>query len=111
MHDGQMLFDDELIGIKQESKNKQEWKVDETFSELIKTKKIKDCIVVGIWYNGKFRGSEYIPEKFLPYMEDSFKKTFIKEVLENKPQSDNYLKFIVQELKPHIDSTFSTEKR
>ena len=105
-----MLFDDEIIGNKQEYKGQQEWKVDETFSELIKTKKIKDCIVVGIWYNGKFRASEYIPEKFLPYMEDSLKKTFIKEVLENKPQSDNYLKFIVQELKPYIDSTFSTEK-
>ncbi|MFN5144530.1 MAG: alpha/beta hydrolase-fold protein, partial [Bacteroidota bacterium] len=40
MHDGQMLFDSTLTW------NKQEWGVDETLSQLMREKKIKDCIVV-----------------------------------------------------------------
>jgi len=42
MHDGQMLFDSTT------NWNHQEWGVDETLGRLIKEKKVKDCIVVGI---------------------------------------------------------------
>ena len=38
MHDGQMLFDSTLTW------NKKEWKVDEVFSELIKAKRIENCL-------------------------------------------------------------------
>ncbi|MCB9081313.1 MAG: alpha/beta hydrolase [Lewinellaceae bacterium] len=102
MHDGQMLFDSTITW------NKQEWGVDETFSTMLKEQKIRDCIVVGIWNNGKYRASEFIPEKFLPSMEPDFRNQFIREVLENKPQSDRYLRFMVRELKPYIDTHFST---
>src|ERR1035437_7847116 len=52
MHDGQLLFDSLLTW------NKKEWKVDEVFSQLIREKKIEECIVVGIWNNGAERISE-----------------------------------------------------
>jgi predicted alpha/beta superfamily hydrolase len=103
MQDGQMLFDS------LNNWNKKEWQVDETVSRLIKDKKIKDCIVVGIWNNGKYRFSEYFPQKYLNTVSENFKKEYISTFLQNKPQSDNYLKFIVEELKPTIDKKYSTK--
>lgn len=111
MHDGQMLFDSTI------NWNHQEWGIDETLGKLIKEKKIKDCIVVGIWNTPK-RHVEYFPQKALDYLSDSEKTDLLNiTVGENKillmeggPISDNYLKFIVNELKPFIDSGFSTLK-
>lgn len=104
MHDGQMLFDATTTW------NKQEWKVDETVGNLLKKKKIKDLIVVGIWNNGEFRHSEYYPQKTLSYLPEETRDFIIKKSLKNKPQADNYLKFLVEELKPYIDKNFSTRK-
>jgi DUF1680 family protein/enterochelin esterase-like enzyme len=111
MHDGQMLFDSTI------NWNHQEWGIDETLGKLIKEKKTKDCIVVGIWNTSK-RHVEYFPQKALEYLSDSEKTDLLNTTVgENKiplmkggPISDNYLKFIVSELKPFIDSTFSTLK-
>lgn len=105
MHDGQMLFDSTITW------NKQEWCVDETFSKLIKNNQIEDCIVVGIWNNGKKRFVEYFPEdalKFIKNPSDSF--GFYNRVGNNNPQANNYLLFLVEELKPLVDSLYNTEK-
>ena len=102
MHDGQMLFDSIITW------NNQEWKVDETITSLLEKKLIKKTIVVGIWNNGKYRHAEYFPEKPLQFLKNELRDSIIKNDLLNKPQSDNYLKFIVTELKPFIDSSFST---
>ena len=102
MQDGQMLFDSVY------NWNKKEWHVDETVSQLIKNHKIEDCIIVGIWNNGKYRHSEYFPQKYLNTLSENFKHEFVAAYLQNKPQSDNYLKFIVEELKPIIDRKYST---
>ncbi len=104
MHDGQMLFDSTTTW------NKQEWKVDETLTTLLNEGKIKNTIVVGIWNNGKFRHSEYFPTKPLFYLNKNLSDSIINNELEGKTQADNYLKFIVEELKPFIDSTYSTFK-
>ena len=102
MHDGQMLFDSIITW------NNQEWKVDETITSLLEKKLIKKTIVVGIWNNGKYRHAEYFPEKPLQFLKNELRDSIIKNDLLNKPQADNYLKFIVTELKPFIDSSFST---
>jgi predicted alpha/beta superfamily hydrolase len=103
MHDGQMLFDSTKTW------NHKEWKVDEVFSELIKTKRIKDCIVVGIWNNGADRISEYFPTKIYNKLSDNQKQQISQKYANGKPANgDNYLKFIVEELKPYIDNNFST---
>jgi enterochelin esterase-like enzyme len=109
MHDGQMLFDATITW------NKQEWGVDETLTSLIDAKKIDAVIVVGIWNNGAKRHPEYFPQKPFEAMTKSdqlWLTTSLKEagrITEDfKPISDNYLSFIVKELKPWIDKTFST---
>lgn len=104
MHDGQMLFDASTTW------NKQEWQVDETIGKLLKEKKIKDLIVVGIWNNGDYRASEYYPQKSLQFLSAETRDFIVKNWLKGKPQADNYLKFLVEELKPYIDKNFSTRK-
>ncbi|KAB1154837.1 alpha/beta hydrolase [Flavobacterium luteum] len=110
MHDGQMLFDAES------SWNKQAWEVDEVAGKLIIEEKTKNFIVVGIWNNGLKRHPEYFPQK--PYITfDATQKKFISESLKQRKKidteefkviSDNYLKFIVKELKPFVDKNFNT---
>ena len=102
MHDGQMLFDSTNTW------NKQEWKVDEVMTKLLNDKKINDCIVVGIWNDGKYRHADYYPEKSLEFLPDTLKSRLINNDLRGNPNADNYLKFIVEELKPYIDSVFPT---
>jgi predicted alpha/beta superfamily hydrolase len=104
MHDGQMLFDAATTW------NKQEWGVDETIGRLIKEGKIKETIVVGVWNNGDYRHSEYFPQKVLTDIPAETREFIISKQLKNKPQADNYLKFLVEELKPYIDKNFSTRQ-
>jgi len=109
MHDGQMLFDDEITW------NKQEWKVDEIMGDLIAENKIKNTIVVAIWNHSDIRHSDYYPKKPFELLPLKFKDSLLKVGAKqygsefNGMQSDNYLKFIVEELKPFIDATFSVE--
>ncbi len=107
MHDGQMLFDAETTW------NKQEWKVDEIVSGLIDSAKIKNTIVVAIWNHSDIRHTDYYPQKPFDLLPQKFKDS-IFETSEKQfgtdfkgLQSDNYLKFIVEEVKPFIDSNFS----
>ncbi len=102
MHDGQMLFDAGTTW------NKQAWNVQDTVQRLINEGRIPDTLVVGVWNNGKYRHSEYFPQKYLPGMPEALRDKLIKEGLQNKPQSDNYLRFLVEELKPAIDAKYAT---
>jgi enterochelin esterase-like enzyme len=110
MHDGQMLFDSTITW------NKQEWMVDETVSSLLKNNTIKDVIVVGVWNGGKTRHIDYFPQKPFESLSQTEQDSLYKKNRPNgssvfndgKVQSDNYLKFLVKELKPRIDSQFST---
>jgi len=112
MHDGQMLFDSTITW------NKQEWGVDETMSRLIKEQKIKPCIVVAVWNSVAGRHADYFPQKpfeSLPQAEQDsiyYSKRTNGAALFNglRIHSDEYLKFLVKELKPFIDSTFYTLK-
>jgi enterochelin esterase-like enzyme len=112
MHDGQMLFDPE------QTWNKQAWDVDEVATALFEKNKIKNFIVVGIWNGGPSRHSDYFPQKPFEQMTSIEKDTVIaqlqragrvKEIFQ--PQSDNYLKFIVKELKPYIDKNYSVSTK
>lgn len=103
MHDGQMLFDTA------QAWNKQEWKVDETLSKLMREQKIEDCIVVGIWNKGMERISEYFPTKIFDQLDEKTKKYVSDKYCNGKGgRGDQYLKFIFTELKPYIDKNYST---
>ena len=100
MHDGQMLFDAKVTW------NKQEWQVDEVASQLMADGEVEDFIVVGIFNGGELRHQEYFPEKpyrMLPPAEQEAYYGFESPKL----QADEYLKFLVTELKPFIDQTYS----
>ncbi len=111
MHDGQMLFDSSITW------NKQEWGVDETLNQLMQQNKIRDCIVVGIWNGGKSRHPEYFPQKPFEALSKEEQKLVYsayrsggQSIFSGLPiSSDNYLKFLVEELKPFIDKTYSTK--
>jgi enterochelin esterase-like enzyme len=111
MHDGQMLFDPASTW------NKQAWQVDSIAGKLIGEKHIQKCIIVGIWNNDKKRHPEYFPQKVYPTFSVEQKKFISEDLIKRKkidtefnPISDRYLKFVVEELKPYIDKTYSTYK-
>jgi enterochelin esterase-like enzyme len=102
MHDGQMLFDST------QTWNKKEWLADEIFSKLITENKIESCIIVAIW-NTPERITEYFPNKIFENLEPDLQKSILEKYGNGKKiSSDNYLKFIVSELKPFIDKKYST---
>ena len=79
MHDGQMLIDSATIW------NKQEWGVDEMLGKLMSEKKIKDCIVVGIWNKTETRHPHYFPQKPFKLRTKAFQDSLIyKAKCDNK---------------------------
>jgi predicted alpha/beta superfamily hydrolase len=99
MHDGQNLFDSALAF------GGSGWEIDKTISQLMGAKKICGAIVVGIW-NTDLRWREYMPQK--PYESLALERhheNFINSY-GDPPVSDAYLRFIVEELKPFIDSNY-----
>ena len=102
MHDGQMLFDSTVTW------NQQEWRVDETMQRLIDQKEIRETIVVAIDNNPVFRNAEYFPKAALDAMPEMFTGDIVRKWMNGAKLSDNYLGFITRELKPFIDSTYST---
>jgi enterochelin esterase-like enzyme len=91
--------------------------VDSIAGKLIKENKVAQFIVVGIWNNDKKRHPEYFPQKPYESLSNDQKNTITTELQKAgrttevfKPISNNYLKFLVTELKPFIDQNFDTKK-
>jgi enterochelin esterase-like enzyme len=111
MHDGQMLFDSSLTW------NKQAWDVDVVANDLMKRGATRKFIVVGIWNNGTSRHAEYFPQRPFEQMSPAERDT-VTAALQRmgrtkerfQPVSDNYLRFLVKELKPYVDKNYSTRK-
>lgn len=99
MHDGQMLFDDARTW------NHQEWGVDEALLEYADS--LQPCIIVAVWNADSLRRAEYFPEKALQYIPEDIRKKFIDSEFYGKALGDEYLLFLVQELKPFIERMFS----
>lgn len=107
MNDGQMLFDSTTTW------NKQSWDVDNVLSKLLQEKKIRNVIVVGIWNGGATRHADYFPQKPFESLTPEQKEFVTRQLQASgitktafQPRSDNYLKFLVTELKPFIDKTY-----
>lgn len=107
MHDGQMLFDSTVTW------NHQAWEADDISSALMKKGEVENFIIVGIWNTDK-RHAEYFPQKPFEMLSSDQKKEISAQLTnagrtvdEFNPLSDNYLRFIVNELKPYIDKNFS----
>lgn len=101
MHDGQNLFDPAT------STHQIDWGIDEAMEQLNADGRVPPTIVVGVWNTAK-RWHEYMPQR-------PFATPASLEVLRSMgpdwaegPQSDAYLRFLTQELKPFIDATYRT---
>jgi enterochelin esterase-like enzyme len=101
MHDGQNLFDKATAGYGME------WQIDETLGRLIREKKVRPTIVVGIWNTPK-RLQEYVPSKVFEYLTAAYRDK-VRALYGGDPLSDGYLKFIVRELRPVIDRRFNVK--
>ena len=102
MHDGQNLFNPET------SYGGESWEIDVTLQKLINEQKIPPTMVVGIW-NTSDRTIDYTPAIPFYYLG----KTLIDSLkqmnrITGSAKSESYLSFIVEELKPFIDSIYPT---
>jgi predicted alpha/beta superfamily hydrolase len=101
MHDGQNLFESKnsYIGV--------DWGLDDTMAALCRKRKIRPTIVVGVW-NTPQRLREYLPQRpFCDNQSQNLRRRVIKQY-GGTPISDNYLRFLVYELKPFVDSRYRT---
>jgi predicted alpha/beta superfamily hydrolase len=101
MHDGQNLFDPATAygGV--------DWGVQEAVIRLMQAGRLRGVIIVGVW-NTSERWREYMPAVKL---KGSSAKVILKNFLAKaggKPLSDQYLRFLVEELKPFIDTRYPT---
>lgn len=104
MHDGQNVFNPET------SFNGVDWGVDETVQRLMNEGRIAPTIVVGVW-NTNLRFPEYMPQKPKKFMESETSINLMIRDYNTPIISDNYLKFLVTELKPFIDENYNTSPK
>lgn len=102
MHDGQMLFDPRTTW------NRQAWQVDRALARLAAAGRIPETLVVGVWNHGPQRYAEYYPAGFLAQAPAAVQQAYLAEAAHGRLQSDAYLRFLVQELKPAIDARYAT---
>ena len=113
MHDGQMMFDHSTSPF---AGMDLFWDVDKAITQLVRDGEIRPAIVVAIWmasWTKGARGAEYMPRKavtdeVLQLMKEK-RQGFAVEEGGQEMTADNYLKFIVHELKPFIDETYRTQ--
>ncbi|WP_019676296.1 alpha/beta hydrolase [Arsukibacterium perlucidum] len=110
MHDGQMLFD------ASQTWNGQSWQLAETAQRLQQQALVRPFIVVAVHNAGAARHSEYFPQQpFLSLPAATRQQLYQLErspgvkLFAGRVYSDNYLKFLVTELKPYIDQHFATD--
>jgi predicted alpha/beta superfamily hydrolase len=101
MHDGQNLFDP------QTATNGETWGVAEALAQLMATNTVRPTIIVGI-FNSRGRWPEYLPQRPLTHPHSAKLLKQFDEQLRFPVSSDDYLRFIVEELKPFIDQTYRT---
>lgn len=97
MHDGQNIVEpiSSIGGVS--------WRIDKAVEQLK-----KDVIVVGVWNHGEIRWREYMPQKaYESPAFDAVRESFLARA-GGPPFSDAYLKCLVEEIKPFMDSNYST---
>jgi alpha-beta hydrolase superfamily lysophospholipase len=102
MHDGQNLFDPAT------SYTKVDWGVDEAITKLSGEGAIRRTIVVGIWNTPK-RLREYVPAKAFDRLPARYLDR-VRGLYQGAPLSDAYLRFIVRELKPYVESRYNVAR-
>jgi len=97
MHDGQNIVEaiSSIGGVS--------WRIDQAIAHLG-----RDVIVVGVWNHGEIRWREYMPQRVYESLAfDTVREAFLARA-GGPSLSDAYLKCLVEEIKPFIDSSYST---
>ena len=102
MHDGENLFDPSSSKY-----SHTDWGIDETITGLMSEKKIRPTIVVGMWSTDK-RVLEYMPQRLPQGSALDHLNAMLKEHTHHPICSDDYLRFIVEEMKPYVDAHYRT---
>jgi pimeloyl-ACP methyl ester carboxylesterase len=102
MHDGQNLFD------RRTSSFDKEWGVDEAVTKLVAERRIRPAIVVGIWSTSK-RLREYVPARAFDALPPAYMGR-VRGLYGGTPLSDEYLRFLVGELKPFVERSFNVRR-
>jgi predicted alpha/beta superfamily hydrolase len=102
MHDGQNLFDPRA------SYSGVDWGIDEALTGLMREGVTAGAIVVGVWNTGENRWREYMPEKFVRRSVKQRLRALFTARLRGAPYSDEYLRFLVAEVKPFVDNLYRT---
>lgn len=102
MHDGENLFDPSTSEF-----SHVDWGIDETVTRLMEEGKIRPVIVVGMWSTEK-RVIEYMPQKLKETKSVDKMYQIMQKECGSTPVSDQYLRFIVDEVKPYLDARYRT---
>jgi predicted alpha/beta superfamily hydrolase len=101
MHDSQNLF------FLERSNFNKVWAADKSALRLIAAGKVSPFIIVGVSQPGDARYGQYLPQALYEAASPPLRATF--DAIARRPiYSDNYLRFLVTELKPMIDRQFQT---
>jgi predicted alpha/beta superfamily hydrolase len=94
LNDGQDLFDACTSVF-----NAQEWQVDETATNLIRSREVLPLIIVGIDNAGKTDR----PKEYLPFPDDTLRPAL------SKVQGEDYPRFLLDEVMPFINREYRTD--
>lgn len=84
------------------------WGLDDVLLQLIKENKIPEVIIVAVWHTAN-RWLEYAPNRPVETFFDEAEQLGLKDS-GFYPDGDNYLNFLIHELKPFIDSEYAVLK-
>ena len=111
MHDGQFLFH---VKTSPMAGMDLFWEVDKCVSRLAQAAQIAPPIVVSVWMADWLegaRGAEYMPQKpVTEYVWQAMLRNSWNQKEGSEPlNSENYLRFLVEELKPFVDTNYATK--
>lgn len=101
LHDGQNCF------VPEDASFGAAWEVQHVLKRLVTDGAAEPAILVGIWSLDRYRLTDYRPARPFLYLSDLARQRVLAG-MGGSPQSDAYLAFIVEELKPAIDTRFRT---
>jgi len=104
MHDGQNLFDPAFSFY-----SHTDWGVDEAMTKLIAQGRVREAIVIGVW-STPLRLQEYMPRKPVTGTSLAIGVEGMGDLPASSIVSDQYLDFVIHELKPFIDATYRTRR-
>ena len=98
MHDGQMLFDARTTW------NRQAWNAHTAVLSLMRAGRIPPTIIVGVHNRDGQRYAEYFPQKALAYATEAEREEYRRTEGRGRTLADAYLRHLVEEIKPLIES-------